>query len=120
MAKYNKEEVALNLLTSKTINEAAERSNVSTATLYRLRKQPSFQKILKKVKDELFQDTMKKSQGYAMEALEVLRDVATSEMANDSSRVSAARTIIEIGLAANEQENIIARFEDLERRILDD
>lgn len=116
----NKEEIALNILTSRSIGEAAEKSNISTSTLYRLRQQVSFQKILNRVKDELFADTMKKAQGYALESLEVLRDVAIDEDANDSSRVSAARTIIDIGLAANEQEHIILKLDDLERRLMDD
>ncbi|MCI3029767.1 hypothetical protein LMF32_12000 [Desemzia sp. C1] len=120
MAKLNKDEIAMNLLTSRTINEAADRSSVSTSTLYRLRKQASFQKILTRVKDELFQETMKKAQSYALDSLEVLREVAVDEDANDSSRVSAARTIIDIGLAANEQEHIIHKLDDLERRLMDD
>ena len=47
MGKLNKENIALNLLTSPTIKEAAEKSGVSISTVYRLRKQPSFQENLK-------------------------------------------------------------------------
>lgn len=120
MAKLNKEQVAMNLLTSSSLNEAAEKSGVSLSTLYRLRKQPSFQKILNKVKGEILNDAMQKAQGYTLESLEVLRTIMKDAAATDSSRVAAARTILELGLNSAEQEMIIRKIEELERRMLDD
>ena len=120
MAKLNRENIAFNLLTCKTLNEAAEKSGVSLSTLYRLRKQPSFQKIVNRIKDELFKEAMQKAQGYCLESLEVLRIIMNDEVATDSSRVSAARTILELGSIMYEQENIIEKLKDLERRLLDD
>lgn len=120
MARVNKEMVALNLLTCPTNKEAAEKSGVSIATLYRMRKDADFQGILQGVKDDIFRETMQKAQGYCLESLEVLRTVMNDESATDSSRVSAARTILELGVALHEDENIIQRLTDMERRVFDD
>ncbi|WP_455505701.1 hypothetical protein [Gemmiger formicilis] len=119
MARINKELVALNLLTYPTNKEAAEKSGISITTLYRLKNDDEFQKVLQKVKNSIFQETMHKAQGYCLESLEVLREVAGDKNATDSSRVSAARTILELGVTLHEDENIIQRLAEMERRLLD-
>lgn len=117
MGKLNKENIALNLLTSPTIKEAVEKSGVSISTVYRLRKQPSFQKILNRVKNDIFHEAMNKAQGYCLDSLETLKNIMIDEEATDSSRVSAARCILELGLTMYEDENIIQRLKELERRL---
>ena len=115
MAKLNRENIAMCILTSSTYEEAAEKSGVSKSTLYRLRKEPEFQKTINRIKDDMFRDTMKKAQAYSTESLEILRDIMRDVGATDSSRVSAARTILELGLNLAEQEQIINRIEEFER-----
>ena len=117
MAKLNKENIAMCILTTPTYEEAAKKSGVSKSTLYRLRKETEFQDIINELKNTMFQDTLKKAQVYSMEALEVLRSIMNDDVATDSSRVSAARTILELGLDYAEQEIIINRIEELERLI---
>lgn len=118
MAKLNREKIAMNLLTCPTLKEAAEKSGVSLTMLYRLRKTEEFQIVLHRVKSEIFNDAMHKAQGYCLEALEVLREVMKNENATDSSRVSAARNILDIGVTLFEEEQIIQRLDELERRLL--
>lgn len=120
MARINKELVAVNLLTCATNKEAAEKSGVSITTLYRLKKDQDFQTVLQDVKNNIFQETMQKAQGYCLESLEVLRTVMNDKAATDSSRVSAARTILELGVTLHEDESIIQRLAEMERRVLDD
>ncbi len=120
MAKLNHEKLALHILTTSSIRDAAEKSGVSESTIYRLRKDPGFQEILTKIKDEMFQDTIQKSQGYCLEMLEVLRGIALNITATDSSRVSAARSILELGMTMYENENILEKLKELERRLEDD
>lgn len=117
MAKLNHEKLALNLLTTSSIRDAAEKSNVAESTVYRLKNDPEFQKLLNEVKNKMFQETMQKSQGYCLEMLEVLREVALDTLSTDSSRVSAARSVIELGLSMYESESIIQRLQELERRL---
>lgn len=119
MAKLNRENIAMQILTTSTYEKAAEKSGVSKSTLYRLRKDPEFQNIINQVKNSMFQDTMKKAQAYSMESLEVLRTIMNDGFATDSSRVSAARIILELGLNSAEQEMILDKIEELERMIND-
>lgn len=116
MTRSNKELIALNLLTYPTSKEAAEKSGVSITTIYRLKKDKDFQEILQKVKNSIFQETMQKAQGYCLESLEVAKD----KSATDSSRVSAARAILELGISLYENENIIQRLDEMERRLTGD
>ena len=120
MTRNNKELISLNLLTYPTSKEAAEKSCISITTIYRLKKDKGFQEILQKVKDSIFQETMQKAQGYSLESLEVLREVATDKLATDSSRVTAARAILEYANAIYENENIIQRLDEMERRLTGD
>lgn len=120
MAKLNHEKLALNLLTTASVRDAAKKSNVAESTVYRLKKDPEFQKLLNEIKNKMFQETIQKSQGYCLEMLEVLRAVALDQMATDSSRVSAARSVLELGLTMYETEEVIQRLQDLERRLQHD
>ena len=88
--------------------------------MYRLKKDAEFQKVLQEVKNNIFCETMHKAQGYCLESLEVLRTVMNDNTATDSSRVSAARTILELGVTLHEDENIIQRLAEMERQVLDD
>lgn len=119
MAKLNKENIAICILTTSTYEEASRKSGVSKSTLYRLRKDAEFQAIINQVKNSIFQDTMKKAQAYSMESLEILRDIARDVNATDSSRVSASRTILELAINSAEQEQILNRIEELERMLTD-
>lgn len=115
MAK-NREMIAMNLLTCKSYLEAAQQSGISERTLQRLRKDPEFQEVVQKVKKELFSESMNKAQAASMKALEVLNDIMSDPDATDSSRVSAARTVLELGLNSVEQEEIMTKLNELERR----
>lgn len=120
MAKLNRENIAMCILTCSSYGEAAKKAGVSDSTLYRLRNNPEFKQVINQVKKSIFQDTMQKAQGYCMESLEVLRNIMNDPAATDSSRVSAARTVLELGLNSAEQEMIVSKIEELERRMLDD
>lgn len=120
MERINKELVAMNLLTCPTSKEAAEKSGISIPTLYRLKKDTAFQNVLQEVKDNIFGETMHKAQGYCLESLEVLRTVMNDSTATDSSRVSAAKTILELGVALHEDEHIVQRLASMEKRLQDD
>lgn len=119
MAKLNRENIAMCILTTSTYEDAAKKAGVSKSTLYRLRNDKEFQDIINQVKNSMFQDTMKKAQAYSMESLEVLRTIMNDCAATDSSRVSAARTILELGLNSAEQEMILSKIEELERMMAD-
>ena len=117
MAKMNKELIAINLLTTGSLQECAEKSNIGIATLHRLRKKPEFQELVKQTKKEMFGECMSKAQAGSIKALNVLNDIMEDTEATDSSRVSAARTVLELGLNSSEQEEILTKLSELERRL---
>lgn len=120
MPKLNKENIAFHILTSPTLHEAAEKAGVSTSTIYRLRKKEDFQEVLNIVKNRMFQDTMHKAQGYCLDMLEVLKQIANDKTATDSSRVSAARTVLELGLQSRNTELVQGEIQELKRMIQDE
>lgn len=120
MAKLNKENIAVHVLTSPTYAEAANRSGVSLATLKRLRKDPDFQAVLEQAKKAMFDETMSKAQGYCLEMLEVLRAIATDNVATDASRVSAAKTVLDLGIQLHSMEAIEAEIAELKRGLADE
>ena len=117
MAKLNTEHVAFCLLTCPTLKDAAEKAGVSDKTLYRMRKDEEFKVVMKGVRNSIFQEAMGKAQAYSLNALEVLNTIMNTEYATDSSRVAAARTLLELGVSVYESEEIIARLDTLESRL---
>ena len=112
------ENSAFHLLTSPTYSEAAKRANISESTLLRLRKKSEFQEVLNSLKKKMFSETMQKAQAYSKEMLEVLRTIALDEKATDSSRVSAAKGILEMGIQLRNMEEIEAKILAFERAVM--
>lgn len=119
MAKVNLENAAFHLLTSPTCAEAARRASVSESTLFRLKKKPEFQEVVNSIKKEMFSETMQKAQSYSLEMLEVLREIALDVKATDSSRVSAAKGILELGVQLRSMEEIEAKLIEIEKVVMD-
>lgn len=115
MAK-NREVIAMNLLTSGSYQECCERCGISEKTLRKLRRDPDFQEIVKQTKKEMFQVSMDKAQASSIKALEVLNSIMSDTTATDSSRVSAARTVLELAYSSVEQEEILSKLDEIERR----
>lgn len=114
MKREQMEMIALNVLTCSTFIEAANKSGISESTLYKLRQRKVFQEILTSMKNRIFGDTMLKAQAYSMEALDVLRAVMHNKKSNDTAKMSAARSILDMSLNAHGTEEIINRLTVLE------
>lgn len=115
--KYNREQIATDLLLCSTNLEVCKKNNISETTLYRLKKDKEFQKVLTEQKEKIFNKTMIKAQAYSLEALDILMEIARDGDAPQSSRVSACNRVLELGQTAFDQDVILKKLEEVEKRI---
>jgi hypothetical protein len=98
------------LLQSESIRDAAKEAGLAEATLHRYLKDEAFKETYRAAKREIIDHAICKLQRSAGKAVTALLDVIEDKEAPASSRVSAAKTILEMSMKAVE-------FEDLEKRI---
>src|ERR1700722_8672292 len=109
-------EVAIvGLLTQATMDDAAKHAGVSTPTLWRWMQEPSFQTEYRKARRQAMGQAAAQLQQASSVAVKALKDIIQDSDITASARVTAARTVLEIGLKAIEIEDIESRVEELER-----
>ena len=117
MTNDTREAFALNLILCRTVKEAAQKTGISQSTATRLRKQEGFQKYLSGLKDRIYSDTMKRAQALSMDALDTLKGIMQDKKCTDSSRVAAARFLLELGMEAYTKEKIVDEIESLKQAL---
>lgn len=110
------EEAILALLAQPTIPEAAKACRLSPSTLLRWLKTAEFQQRYKEARRQVVEQALARLQSDCSAAARVLREVADDGAAPASSRVAAARAIIDTAIKAVELQDLAARIEELERR----
>ncbi len=102
------------LLSEPTIEKAAKACGIGEATLRRWLQDTGFQERYRTAKKQTLEAVMGRLQQIAGEAVETLREVAVNEEAPASSRVTAAKAIVETALKAAEIEELEERLTKLE------
>jgi len=103
------------LLNAPTIVEASKLVRVGEATLWRWLQDEKFQQAYQEAKRKALSVAIGTLQQASGKAVETLRSIAIDANAPCSARVSAARTIIEVGLKAKETEELERRLTELEK-----
>lgn len=111
-AKHEKLLVAL--LACPTINIAAKSAGISEATALRYMKEPEFTVAYRDARREMVTHSLTALQGACGEAVDTLREIATDKDAPASSRVAAAKAILETSVRAVEIDDLAARVEAME------
>jgi len=111
------EKAIIGLLTKPDLATAAEYANISTNTLLRWLNLPDFAQKYSDAKKETLKQALATLQQATGEAVQTLRDVAKDDTAPASSRVSAAKGLIELAFKARETEEVEQRIAALEEEI---
>jgi len=104
------------LLQEPTIERAAEVTGIGLRTMQRWLTDAAFQEAMRKAKSDALADATAKLRVASGRAVRVLDEVANDGQANSAARVSAARTILELGFEAHVIEEIELRILALERQ----
>jgi transposase len=107
------------LLEHRTIGEAASAIGVAASTIYRWLQEPDFQEAYQKARHQVVQQAISYLQHTCSEAVEALREVIMCKDTPPSSRVMAARTILDFSLKGIELDDLVSRIEKLERIVAD-
>lgn len=102
------------LLTMPTIATAAGRAGIAESTLLRWLRLPNFRESYKQARREAVGAAIATLQRAAGDAVLALQIIIRDKEAPASSRVSAARAIIEFAIRGVELEDVLARLEALE------
>src|SRR5262245_38464731 len=90
------------LLKEPTTAKAAKAAQVAEVTLFRWLNEPVFSTAYREARGRLLETTLTTLQQASSEAVEVLRKIMKDSKAPTSSRVTAARSVLELGLKARE------------------
>src|SRR5579884_1602289 len=114
-AKNRQEVVALALATGQEIKATAAACGVAESTIHRWLHEESFRQRVDELRTALFDAAVGKLAGLSGQAVDVLERLLTSK--KEAVRLSAARTILQLGPDLREQTDLAARLDDLKRRI---
>ena len=105
------------LLDCGEIKKAAAAAGVNEATLWRWLQSPDFQSRYRAARRQLVETAIAQLQSDCTTAARVLREVAEDRQAPASSRVAAARAILEQSIGAIELMDLQERVEMLEKSL---
>jgi uncharacterized protein YggE len=106
------------LLTMPTITEAATRAGVGERTLFRwLQEDSTFQQAYREARRQAVHQAMTRIQQATSTAVKTLESVMKNTKAPSSSRVSAARAVLEMALKGVEIEDLAVRISALEAAV---
>jgi hypothetical protein len=112
----NHEELALTLLTAKTVKEAAQKLRMSEASIHRVKQSTEFAEVYNRTKERIFSESASKAQGMSIEALGVLYDIMKDDKQNPNARIQCAKSILDIGHKTYETQSCVERLKALEER----
>ena len=110
------EQLIAALLTAPSIEAAAKQTGINPVTAWRWMKQPTFQAAYRDAKRELVLHATTLLQRFSSTAVSTLASIMVDTNAPASSRVAAARTVLEMSLRGVELEDLATRIAALEQQ----
>jgi len=109
-----KEQAIVALLVAPTLIDAAKNCDVSESTLRRWMQEPAFVDSYRQARERMLEAAINRVCSSASQAADVLLEISKSKGATSSSRVSAARAILEIAIKVQEFHELESRVAELE------
>ena len=105
------------LMMARNVREAAGTARISEATAWRWLRLEAVQRALQELQDAMLGEATRHAAGLLSEALDTLADIMRHESNPPSSRVAAARAILECGLRYAELVALAERVARLEQAL---
>lgn len=102
------------LLVETTFEGAYKRAGIAKATAQRYRELPAFKEAYRDAKRKAMEQVTTSLQQASIEAVEVLKNVMNDEQAPPSSRIQAARTVLDNAYKGIELDDLTERIEEVE------
>jgi len=102
------------LLAEPTLEAAAERAGISRTSLFRWLQDPAFCDRYHALRREALSQATARLQQASSKAVDTLVDVMEDTEAPAAARVSAAKTVLELGLRAIDGEEVVRRLQAVE------
>ncbi len=113
-----KQEMAIAaLLTAPTVTDAAKAAGVSEATLARWQSDPVFAEVYRAARRQVLTQATSRLSQACSDAVDTLKTIMEDEDAPASSRVTAARAILDYSYKALELEELDARVAVIEQAL---
>ena len=103
------------LLTEKTFEQAAEKAGVNRVTLYRWMANLDFKEALLQARAECVNQAISRLQHITAKAVDVMYDILVDQQSPAATRVTAARSVLELAIKTFEMQNLEHRLSKLEQ-----
>jgi hypothetical protein len=113
----NQERAIIALLSEPSITKAARAANIGDKTLRRWLDSEAFSRAYHAARKAVTRQATARIQAAMSKAVETLKTIMTDDQKPASSRVAAARTILDYGLKFSELEDIESRLSALESQM---
>lgn len=114
MTKEKMEKIALDMLTCKTLKEAAEANGISDSALRRLRKKQDFKEILSDVRIKAFEGAFDRVCGAASESVNITLEIMRNDEQPAAVRLAAVKIILDLASEYYDTKEILERVQYLE------
>ena len=111
------EKAIVALVSNKSIDDAAKSSGIGRTTFFKWLQDDAFQDAYRRARTKIVQQAIAKMQNASGLAVSVLEEIMSDKEAPPSTRVNAAKAVLETSLKAVELEDILRRIERIESNI---
>ena len=106
----------VSLMNCRTVSDAASQAGVNESTVWRWMRDQAFQEALREAKHQTVTQALLQIQQATGEAVATLRGIMVDDGVPTSSRVTAAKAVLDMALKAAKLEDLEARLMILEQR----